>query len=161
MIHGSTPFNGFNIMSLQNHQNHAMIKVLLKEFLQDKEWSKITKITSSYLCLETGRLNGILNYKPPVYITQNIWILYLWRLLDSFQGSIQIHNYLKLYIQHEEYMFIIDNSEGMFSSTHTLIHINKCRMYNQASTLSDISTDNGVSIHSGYVAGNRKCKSIF
>ena len=72
MIHVNTHINGFNINKLQHIQIHERTKILLKTFRDNNEWSKLVRISASYLYLETGRRQGVLNGTPPTYIHHNI-----------------------------------------------------------------------------------------
>lgn len=134
--------------------------MLLKTVRQNKEWEKLITITASYLYLDTGRRDGILNQNPPTYIPHNIWLLNLWILLPTFQGSIKLHKIIKTKLQRDGDMFIMDIAEVMKYTTKKLKK-NKFRMYLHAIMVRDLATDSGTHIYSARLNGTKQCTSIF
>ena len=158
--HGPPELGGLNIPDLRTETGIARIKFLRSAIYGDSEAGRLLLLSIKSTQLEAGIEDNILSHPhiPLLYLT-GTWITSLCQFLIKHSIRIDLTTTLKIRYNGNRDTCIMNPTFLRGYTTQQQKDINLVRIYLQAITLSDISTDNGFEIRSTALTGERM--SIF
>jgi hypothetical protein len=148
IVFGSYRFGGLNIKSLYSIQSLGQITLFVGHLHAYDKTSKLIRISLSYLQLAVGSTISVLNLSAKTYKgwTDNIWLLSFWKFLNKVGLIITFSQLWLPTLTRQSDVALMDFYIERGFSTNVLGTLNRCRLYLQVLTLSNIVSADGLCI---------------
>lgn len=155
IVFGPIKYGGLNIKSLYSVQSLGQLTLYVGHSrLQDKT-SKLLQVSLSYLQLAVGSSTSVFQLPPSTYVNwiDACWLVSLWIFLHKVQLHVttSTHWMPKTLRQYDK--ILMDYFIALGYTASALGALNRCRIYLQIITLSDIVSADGSSIMPGVFHG--------
>ena len=110
-------------------------------------------INLQWAMVQAGRQNPLFTTDDRIDYIENNWVVHLHKELSRMTGRLAIDGLHSSSYRRINDKFLMDEWDKEGLSINLLRHLNICRMYLRVSTLSDITTNNGLYIQDRYLGG--------
>jgi hypothetical protein len=145
IVFGSIKYGGLGLKSLYLIQSLGQLTLFVGHIRAQDKTSRLLHISLSYLQLAVGSEVNVLSLSPCTYKNwiDSCWLVSFWNFLHKAQLLITTtkHWLPKLVREHDK--VLMDYFIALGYSTHILGALNRCRIYLQVITLSDIVSADG------------------
>jgi len=146
VLHGPLKFGGLAIPNMYNDQCILHIRWIIKMLRCKTTLTNLFTIHCRYTQLEAGLGTSIFETKSNLLYLTPSWLSHT--LITMQENSLQLfipYQWIPP-LQRQQDQYIMDIAHRFTQNTTILRHLNHCRLYLQAYTISDISTFNGKQI---------------
>ena len=147
VVHLPVEYKGLGINCLEEQQGIAHIKMLLRHGGTQTATGILIQTTMEYFALEVGCVGSVFNTRSSLLtLATPTWIRHTLQFMHKYNISITHHEgqAYKWHLQDRSIMSAIDDKP--YYNTREMKAINRCRIYLQVITLSDITTTEGALI---------------
>jgi len=156
IVHGPKEFGGLALPHLHTLQGVDKLKLFLGHIRLQDRTGHLIHIDMTYVQLLTGTSTLFLNQDPTKYEwVESGWLTSLWAFISRTKLTITYPLSWQPSIPREHDRTIMDYFDGIGLPNKTLEIINRCRLYLQVITLSDMVAANGQTILASAKAGLR------
>jgi hypothetical protein len=145
VIHGPKEEGGLDITHLYTHQGLSRIEILHDHLGQKSMTDELlqTSIEAAKVEVGIGRNLFQLDYDLYEPIVTDCWVKATWQFAHEHQIDIKDSTTKNLHLHRENDVFLMEIFAHQGYSKETLKKINRCRLYLQVTTLSDITCGYG------------------
>ena len=145
VLYGPIEFGGARFHHLYDKQGIQQVEYFIRHWREQTEVGKMLKCTIAWAQLNVGVSYSILaNPASTLPHFESKWLKSIRTYLDSIHASIELDNPCVPQIQRRGDSYIMDHVlESRQFSPMEIRHINYCRLYLQAITVSDLAVTNG------------------
>jgi hypothetical protein len=155
ILFGELRFGGLILPDLYTVQGYGQLRLLLGHLQLRDETGQLILITISHLQLWVGSAKTFFALPYPHYALwiHHNWLMAIWKHTVQLQMQVEVeHHWLpKLLREHD--LMLMDFFMTLNFSPSQLQLINRCRLFLQVLTLSDITSADGRTILPNYIKG--------
>jgi hypothetical protein len=155
IVYGSLTYGGLGIKNLYSIQSLGQLTLFVGHNRVQDKTSKLLRISLSYLQLAVGSTTSVLSLPSKTYVSwiDSCWLVSFWVFLSRLQIQVHLTQHWLPVISWQNDMVLMDHFITQGYSAAALGTLNRCRLYLQVITLSDIVSADGSCIISDILHG--------